>query len=232
MPPDTPVFTVTGATHTSYLRSTAIAVYRQGQWYIEDGTTANRYTDETILTPDIKLRQTSSNQIIIQPIVTFASGFIPTALYTTRIYDTGSLEYYPEAYAFKTLSSFSSSYSFDTVHFDDSQTPESAQILVDDIYLQIPDEITQRTRELAEQIVKGINSPLIKARTIEQYLKTTYEYDPEYEEAPEGEEPIDWFLFTEKKGVCANFNSAFVILSRRAGVPSRLVTARRATTLS
>ncbi|RLI23979.1 hypothetical protein DRO58_08010, partial [Candidatus Bathyarchaeota archaeon] len=36
-------------------------------------------------------------------------------------------------------------------------------------------------------------------------------------------DPVDWFLFEERRGVCVNFNSAFVILMRASGIPSRLV---------
>jgi hypothetical protein len=90
-------------------------------------------------------------------------------------------------------------------------------------YLQLSAGITQRTRELARTITKNGKTPYQKAKAIEDYLKTNYVYDFYYEHAPEGWEPNDWFLFEDKRGVCGNFNSAFVILSRSVGVPARLV---------
>ena len=89
-------------------------------------------------------------------------------------------------------------------------------------YLQLPDNITPRTYELAENITSGIESPFLKAKALEDYLKTNYAYDFNADPAPEGWEPNDYFLFESKAGICTNFSSAFVILSRAAGIPARL----------
>ncbi len=90
-------------------------------------------------------------------------------------------------------------------------------------YLQLPDNITDRTKQLAEDITEDIASPYLKSKAIESYLKENYTYDLDYERAPDEYEPNDWFLFEEKKGVCSNFNSAFVMLSRSVDIPARLV---------
>ncbi|MCL0080261.1 hypothetical protein M1O18_05100 [Dehalococcoidia bacterium] len=58
---------------------------------------------------------------------------------------------------------------------------------------------------------------------LENYLKANYVYDFDANRAPEGWEPNDWFLFEGKRGCCANYNSAFVVLSRSVGIPARLV---------
>jgi hypothetical protein len=36
-------------------------------------------------------------------------------------------------------------------------------------------------------------------------------------------DPVMWFLFHDKKGVCTDFNTAFVLLARTIGLPSRVV---------
>jgi transglutaminase-like putative cysteine protease len=41
--------------------------------------------------------------------------------------------------------------------------------------------------------------------------------------APGASDPVDRFLFEQRTGTCGNFSSAFVVLSRAAGIPSRVV---------
>jgi hypothetical protein len=58
---------------------------------------------------------------------------------------------------------------------------------------------------------------------IEAYLEDNYEYGEEYTPAPDGTDPVEWFLFDEKTGTCGQFNSALVLLARAAGIPARVV---------
>ncbi|NLE08697.1 MAG: transglutaminase domain-containing protein, partial [Dehalococcoidales bacterium] len=134
------------------------------------------------------------------------------------------VEFFFDVFSFKSGASFTSPYSFTTVQYLNRSECSESDIIESVVNMQVPDEITPRTRELASQITSGLDRPYDKAEAIEQYLRTNYLYDPEYTRAPEGEDPVDWFLFTEKRGVCANFNSAFVILARSVGIPARLVT--------
>ncbi len=90
------------------------------------------------------------------------------------------------------------------------------------VYLQLPTEITERTRELATQITAGKTSQYDRAIAIRDYLTSTFAYT--LEQADPGEqEAVDFFLFTRKKGHCEYFASAFVVLARAAGIPSRNV---------
>lgn len=95
-------------------------------------------------------------------------------------------------------------------------------VIGDPQYLQLPGNITQRVRDLSARITDGESTPFGKARAIEKYLQGSYDYDRNYAPAPPDWEPIDWFLFEAKQGVCGNFNSAFVILARVSGIPARL----------
>ncbi len=90
--------------------------------------------------------------------------------------------------------------------------------------LELPDNITSRTKDLSQRITDGMPTPFEKAHAIEEFLKVKYEYDLDYPPPPSGWEPNDWFLFESKEGVCGNFNSAFVILARASGIPARLAT--------
>lgn len=89
-------------------------------------------------------------------------------------------------------------------------------------FTQLPDTITERVKNLSRRITQGMITPFEKAKAIETYLQVKYDYDLDYEPAPSGWEPNDWFLFEERQGICGNFNSAFVVLARAADLPARL----------
>lgn len=88
--------------------------------------------------------------------------------------------------------------------------------------LELPNNISDRVKELALAVVEGMPTPFEKAKAIETFLQVRFEYKLDYNAAPEGWEANDWFLFESKEGICGNFNSAFVILARAAGIPARL----------
>ena len=91
-------------------------------------------------------------------------------------------------------------------------------------YLQIPDEVPARVRELAERIVAeaGATTPYARTRAIHAYLQTEYDYTLQQQSDP-GREPLDYFLFDRKKGHCEYFSSGMAILLRAVGVPTRNV---------
>lgn len=95
-------------------------------------------------------------------------------------------------------------------------------VLDDPQYLALPDNITDRMKELSESITIGMSTPFEKAKAIETFLKVRYDYDLDYVPAPNDWEPNDWFVFETKEGICGNFNSAFVVLARASGIPARL----------
>ena len=91
-----------------------------------------------------------------------------------------------------------------------------------DVYLQLPPEITERTRELAQQITAGKTTPYDRAVAIRDWLTQNLAYTLEQAD-PGAQEAVDFFLFTRKKGHCEYFASAFVVLARAVGIPSRNV---------
>ncbi len=113
------------------------------------------------------------------------------------------------------------------VGFMESDLSE-ADAVDDPTYLQLPNSLPQRVRDLAGDITEGQDSPYKKAKAIEQYLKEEYSYEvPEPGQKatspPEGSDPVDWFLFDQKSGGSTSFSSAFCILARASEVPARVV---------
>ena len=88
-------------------------------------------------------------------------------------------------------------------------------------YLQLPSTLTQRVRDLAQQITVGKQTPYDKAVAIEEYLRNI-PYDETVEGPPDGTDPVHWFLFDEKRGYCDYYSSAMAVLLRAAGVPARV----------
>ncbi len=91
-----------------------------------------------------------------------------------------------------------------------------------EVYLQLPPEITPRTRALAVEITAGATTDYERANRIRDWLVANLDYSTDMED-PGRQEPIDFFLFTRRAGHCEYFASAFSVLARAAGVPTRNV---------
>ncbi|MCS6937637.1 MAG: transglutaminase domain-containing protein [Roseiflexus sp.] len=91
-------------------------------------------------------------------------------------------------------------------------------------YLQLPDTLPLRVRELAASIVRdaGAVTPYDKALAIQEYLRTM-PYNDQRPIPPEDRDWVDWFLFDAPGGYCDDFASAMVVLLRAEGVPARWV---------
>lgn len=92
-----------------------------------------------------------------------------------------------------------------------------------DLYLQVPDSITNRTKLLTREIVGGLEKDIDKAVAIEDYLRKNYVYDTGPPFPPDGADFIDHFLFNEKGGYCTYFASAMTIMLRLENIPARYV---------
>lgn len=88
-------------------------------------------------------------------------------------------------------------------------------------YLQLPDSITPRTRQLAVDITAGATTNYDKAVAITDYLRQNIQYSESVPAKPPNQEAIDWFLFDLKQGFCNYYSSAEIILLRSVGIPAR-----------
>jgi transglutaminase-like putative cysteine protease len=89
-------------------------------------------------------------------------------------------------------------------------------------YLQLPDTVTDRTRELAREITTGYGNNFDKAQAIEQYLRENLRYDLSVPAPPEGQDFVDFVLFDLESGYCDYYASSFIVLARSLGIPSRI----------
>lgn len=94
-----------------------------------------------------------------------------------------------------------------------------------DRYLQLPENLPQRVRDLAVDITESVPTAYQKARAIENYFALNgYRYSTS-EAAIPGEEDdyVDQFLFETKVGYCDNFSTSMVVLLRSLDIPARWV---------
>lgn len=92
-----------------------------------------------------------------------------------------------------------------------------------DRYLQLPDDLPQRIRDLGATWTAHETSDFQRAKAIEKRLRSEFEYDLS---SPSGsaEQPLDHFLFESKAGHCEYYSTAMAVMLRAVGIPSRNVT--------
>ncbi len=231
-----PLFTVTGAAHTSYLRSATGDRYENGAWVqlepsrLRVGPWSPVPMDAgAVPGPRAAPESLELVRISVSPageLDSFVPGLLPTSLVLRKIgvggvYLSGSATFLSEdkveGYEWES----------EVPLYSDEQL-QGAGPATAPPFLQLPDGLHPEIRTLAKEITEGLDSPYEKARAIEQHLMEEYDYSflppgSELELAPEGRDPAEWFLFDSRSGSCGSFTTAFVLLARAAGIPSRLV---------
>lgn len=113
------------------------------------------------------------------------------------------------------------SYSF----IDLKATPVGGESLVDARYLDLPDSLPQRVKDLAQEITIRRSSAYDKARAIESYFsRNGFSYQTQDVAVPgEGQDYVDQFLFDTRAGYCDNFSTSMVVMLRAVDIPARWV---------
>jgi protein-glutamine gamma-glutamyltransferase len=112
--------------------------------------------------------------------------------------------------------------SYDVVSYPDFSLNTNLSEFSQGFYTRIPENSNQRTIALARKMFREagnaeefVNQVLRKFHTEEFY----YTLEP----PPLGSSPVDRFLFDTKRGFCEHYASAFAVMMRAAGIPSRIV---------
>ena len=237
-PSNGPVFQVTGSVHTRYLRTSTGDSYSDGTWSQLDPATVT--LEENTPVPDalgplagelhlptaIPLHE-FADHIVVSPIEgadTLAAGVLPVARTLQSV--STSATYFPFSETLAVDSRVPGYQMESTLPLFALGQKFEAHPVADRTYLQLPDGLSPRVYELAEQ-VGGVVSPYLKARLLQIHLQEEYAYGvagtEEEVQPPAGQDPVDWFLFDRRVGTSGNFSSAFVVLARAAGIPARAV---------
>lgn len=124
------------------------------------------------------------------------------------------------------LNEFTVQYSKPVHLYSELQNPtEQIDASITERYLQLPETLPNRVKELAAEIVEGRETPYDQARAIELYFRQNgFRYDTQDVAVPSEEQDyVDQFLFETKVGYCDNFSTAMVVLLRSVGIPARWV---------
>ena len=94
-----------------------------------------------------------------------------------------------------------------------------------DRYLQLPETLPTRVKDLATTITANSNNLYDKAKAIERYFRLNgFSYNQDMAAVPEGDtDYVDQFLFDTKVGYCDNFSTSMIVLLRSEGIPARWV---------
>jgi transglutaminase-like putative cysteine protease len=91
-------------------------------------------------------------------------------------------------------------------------------------YLQLPNNISQRVRNLAQTLTASSTNNYDKVMALTEHLLTSYPYNFFPPPHPPGAEVVDQFLFEDREGVCEQYVTALVVMARSRGIPARLTT--------
>jgi transglutaminase-like putative cysteine protease len=90
-------------------------------------------------------------------------------------------------------------------------------------WLQLPDDLPERVRELARTITADAPTTYDKVQAVERWLETNASYSLDAPVPARGEDAVDRFLFEDRVGFCAQFAAAETVLLRAVGIPARFV---------
>jgi transglutaminase-like putative cysteine protease len=90
-------------------------------------------------------------------------------------------------------------------------------------YLQLPDSVSARVKELAGSIAAPFDNPYDKASAIESYLRREITYNERINAPPPDRDPVDYILFDLKEAYCDYYATSMAVMLRSLGIPARLV---------
>jgi hypothetical protein len=89
-------------------------------------------------------------------------------------------------------------------------------------YLQLPENVPQRVKDLAARLTQSATSAYDKALRVQEYLRAAYAYQLDAPPPPPDRDVVDYFLFDAPGGFCSYYATAMVVLLRSQGVPARV----------
>jgi len=209
---------------TRYLRRMPAENYTWGTWYPVTGIAGEPHTGGII--PDQTMGASSmiNNQFYVDPLTVF-TGWVPVAPNTQAVTDfNGSLTYYPEAQSFQTTEPFTDPYWVShSIRALTDTALMAAEPVPTEATLAVPAGIETRLRNLALDVTEGKTSSYEKYKAIENHLRDKYEFSEDFTQPPAGMDPVIWFLFNDRRGTGAHFNSALILLARSIDLPARAV---------
>ena len=90
-------------------------------------------------------------------------------------------------------------------------------------YLDVPEELRGTLDAVYRQYGRFADDPVEAALDVSDLLDGLCTYDPEAPAAPEGTDPVLYFLSESRRGYCMHYASAAALMLRSLGIPARYV---------
>lgn len=101
---------------------------------------------------------------------------------------------------------------------------------VENMYCRLPEKGMDRLQRLSEVYEPEYAGNAFElADKVQQILSQRAVYAKDLEPVPAGQDYVDYFLFTQKKGFCEHFATAGALLLRTYGIPARYVSGYKVT---
>ncbi len=228
---DLPVMKVK-ASDPAYWSGLVFRKYNGYAWELPEGEPERLYTREQPFTIPMPEGQTHlATKSVVQTF--YMEGEQPNVIFAAYF---PSLVYYPSDYIYRDESGLKSPFAlsqglvYSAVSHPIDYTDDELMSMVGTLhagemgaYLELP-ALPERVLRLAEKVVPPEGNALTKAKAIEDFLGREYLYSLDVPPLPRGEDAVDFFLFETRRGYCEHFATAYAVLCRLAGIPSRVVT--------
>jgi len=217
------LFEIHMRTGTRYLRCRVGEIYEDGVWNPHEGCRAIPYEGGAIGHNVSVSLPYEDYTFYIKPLVNL-TGYIPVVSNVEKLVFDGDVIYYPALQVFYTEEVFPQVYWVVHRHYQLSEGElQGAEVEAVDHCLQLPGDMEEKLRELALEAVGSASTPYERLKALETYLRENYVYDANYTPPPRNIDPVEWFLFHERRGTCIQFNSALALLARSLGISTRVV---------
>ncbi|QBI53880.1 transglutaminase family protein [Streptomonospora litoralis] len=223
----------TDATDPGYLRMYSLDVFDGQNWTMSrlraDGD--GDLGDETLPSPPgqsfIGSERTTTE---VELADRFEADFLPMPYPPRRVSASGEWYADPETLMVFTTGAPARGTSYEVVSLPNRPDPDvlAADLEpsgdLDERYLEVPDSVGERTRELAERITAGDSTSYDRAVALQDWFAAgdRFTYDLSPPSIPAGEDPLNHFLFDSRVGYCEQFAGAMALLARQAGIPARV----------
>ena len=230
-----------------YLRGSSLAAYENGVWKaLPDGTYESYWSGQK---PDVSpLYLPAMQEQGGGPVYTItvdnvgavgACVYAPYFLLPQDVGETGMLPV-EDAYLARKQGQWTHTMTFvdryPEVFINSGSTPAQAYAgYVHENYLTVPEDLRELLKSyaslaIARQTYYGLSDnydyyihPVQMAELFGEYLNDLCQYDDRAPAAPEGVDPVYYFLTESHRGYCMHYASAVTLMLRAAGIPARYV---------
>lgn len=221
-------------THFAYLRGATFDQYNSSSWQRTsggkkqtNGADSYREFSQTLemhdigyITAEISVEMTSQSKSLFVPLYSIVTLDSDNDIYMNQegdLFTTPMLSSGAKYYIEMVMPAVDSSNFFSVLTSKSAGMRETR-------YLDIPQTLPDRVYQLSDLLTQDVASDYEKAKEIESFLRTEYEYTLEPISKPPHQDYVDFFLFDSKQGFCTHYASAMVMLLRAADIPCRYVT--------